>query len=183
MTSPNAVPPRNSLRGQERSPMSRSPFQDASLRGAESVFFPRSRAMPTSRQMTPITKMVAAHCMPGPRANVSRSMSVLLRRFPGLLVLPVAAEVRRGGSRRDADRCRAGERGRIAPVRRRQRLVEAALVPEVRLRAAQAAVPRLDREARAGVPLDRGARVVRRGALAAELVQAPAAARTLVVEG
>jgi hypothetical protein len=44
----------------------------------------------------------------------------------------------------------------------RQRLVEAALVPEVRLRATEAAVARLDRKARPGVPLHRGAGVVRR---------------------
>src|SRR5438034_7005872 len=64
-----------------------------------------------------------------------------------------------------------------------QAVVEATLVPEVLLRAADAAVPRLDRERRTLVPAHGGAGVISRRTLAAHLVEAIALARVLVVEG
>ncbi len=92
----------------------------------------------------------------------------------------------RDGDRGEADR---GARGRgdaerlpAAPLALRQRLVEAAPVPEPRLGAAEAAVTAFDRPARAVVPLDRGAGVVGDRALAADLEQAPALLRAFVVE-
>src|SRR5215471_6712754 len=147
MISPNAVPPRNSLRGQERSPMRRRPFHADPLRGADRSFLPRSSRMPSSRHRTPITKTVVAQYMPGPRANVSRSMSVLL--LDAFLAL--APQVGRCHAGRDAHRRCDAECLRVAPLRGRQRLVEAALVPEIGLRAPEAGVARLDGEARSGV--------------------------------
>ncbi len=71
----------------------------------------------------------------------------------------------------------------MSPVGRRDRLVEAAAVPEIGLGAAQAGMSRLDREAGALVPLGGGAGVVGGRTLAAELVQAPALLRALVIKG
>src|SRR6266496_4051471 len=63
-----------------------------------------------------------------------------------------------------------------------QSLVKAALIPEVFFGAADARVPRLDRERRTLVPAHRGAGVVCRRALAAHLVEAVSLARIVVVE-
>ena len=64
-----------------------------------------------------------------------------------------------------------------------KRRVETARIPEVRLGATQAAVARLDREARAAIPFGRGAGVVGGRPLAAQFEQAPAVARAFIVEG
>ena len=99
------------------------------------------------------------------------------------------APVRRAGAPARPRRHRARARARAAPAScrparsgRGERLVEPAPVPEARLRAADAAVPGLDRERHAAVPFERRAGVVGDRALAAELEQAPALARALIVE-
>ncbi len=103
-----------------------------------------------------------------------------------LLCLGLTAPGERCGG--DADGCagrrRSGRDVANVPQRRyRQCVVETALVPEVGLRATDAAVAGLDRKARPAVPLDGRAGVVGDRALAAELEQAPALARALVIEG
>src|SRR6516165_5640014 len=136
MISPNAVPPRNSLRGHERRPSKRSPFHDA-RRGSERSFLPRRSRMPTSLHTTPMTKMATAHCMPGPRANVRRSMSLLLADA----LLAFARHPCRRGACRDANGRRDPHGLRVAPsVGGGKRFVEASLVPEIWLRAAEAAM-------------------------------------------
>ena len=96
--------------------------------------------------------------------------------------LLAAIEEGHGDARRDARGGSSGA-GLQRTGRHRQGLVETAGIPEIRLRATDAAVPRLDREGDAAVPFHRGAGVVGHRPLAAELEQAPAAARAFVVEG
>src|SRR5690349_11938595 len=88
-----------------------------------------------------------------------------------------------GGQRRETDPVGRALRARDARhLHRREVLVERAAVPEVLLGATDAAVAGLDREREALVPPRRGARVVRGGSLAADLVETVALARALVVE-
>src|SRR6056297_120326 len=107
----------------------------------------------------------AATCPP---SRVPRSCLFLLLRLLLLAARQRGCGERCRGTGRRADADRLG----VAPVSRRQRPVETALVPEIRLGAAQATVARLDRPAGALVPLQRGAGVVGDRSLAAQLVQA-----------
>src|ERR1700683_3020763 len=70
----------------------------------------------------------------------------------------------------------------LAPCGARQSGIEASFVPESGLGAADAAVSGLDRKAGAAVPFEGRASVVRGRPLAAEFVQAPAVACSLIVE-
>src|SRR5690349_16465773 len=99
--------------------------------------------MPTKRQRRPPTMIISAHWRAGPRAISSRSMSFSSCR----LVLARLGQRRRGDAEPDAGDGRDPEGLRRAPLAGRQRCIEATLVPEVRFRAAEAAVAGLDREA------------------------------------
>ncbi len=86
-----------------------------------------------------------------------------------------------GDGANDADAHLLGGRPRRQSPARWQRAIEGRhRVPEFRLRAADAAVADADRPVGAVVPLDLGAVVVRRGAFAAHLVEAPALLVALV---
>src|SRR5664280_3897137 len=79
------------------------------------------------------------------------------------------------------DLARTGLAG-LAPDGAGERGIQAALVPESRFGAADAAMPGLDGKAGAAVPLNCCAGVVGRRPLASELQEAPAIACALVVE-
>src|ERR1019366_1132635 len=122
-------------------------------RAAEKSRRARSSSIPTSLQTTPRTKIVVATVKAGPRAKVRRSISALL------FGLGLSSARQQGGTRSDGctGRARRRDRSDTAPGTDRKRIVKTALVPEVRLRAAETAVAGLNRETRAGVPFQRGA--------------------------
>src|SRR5271166_6008233 len=88
----------------------------------------------------------------------------------------------RAGAKRDARDARRRERQADVAERGRQRPIEAALVPEVGFGAAEAAVARLDRERNAAIPFQCRAGIVSDRPFAADLVEAIAAPRAVVVE-
>ncbi len=77
---------------------------------------------------------------------------------------------------------RAGQNGPRGGERRRQRPVKSASVPEIRLGAAEAAVPGLDREGDSAIPFQGGAGIVSDWPFAADLVKAPTLPGAVVIE-
>ena len=159
----------------------RRALEGAPCRATDLLARQGSSSSDRSRQSTPKTKTAKANSSAGPRAKSSRVMIWPPSIWPALL-----RRARQQRARRADGRARRGGAppmiARLVSVLARKRRVEAALVPEIRLRAAEAAMPRLDREGDAAVPFQRGAGVVGDRALAADLVEAPALARALVVE-